>query len=281
MFQAAVFVDYSRVQAEDALAVAVSQIGSVLDQTLIDAQAARKALQETPTLVVLDNLEAVAAGPLRELLDAAKGWSEAGGSRVLLTTRTPDFGHPDYRAEGTHVHRRMVLAGLGRKEAPDDALEWFAELSKLPPAPEVATAPSREALIALFDRVRFHPLSIRVLAAQLKTRRPAELGGRLEQLLAGSAAGSPAGASTEATRPELVASLKLSLDRLDDAARQVLPRLGVFQGGAFEPDLLAITALGDPDQGRREELQALLQGLERGDLRTILRLAGLRPSRRC
>ena len=200
--------------------------------------------------MVLDNLEAVAAEPLRELLDAAKGWSEAGPSRVLLTTRTPDFGHPDYRVEGTLVHRRIVLEGLGSKRAPDDALEWFAELSKLPPAPTVPT-PKREALIELFDKVRFHPLSIRVLAAQLKTRRPAELGERLEQLLAGSASGSPAAASTEATLPELVASLKLSLDRLDDAARQVLPRLGVFQGGAFEDDLLAITGLEDAEGAER------------------------------
>ena len=145
MFQAAVFVDYSRVQAVDAVGVAVSNIGSVLGQSLIDAKAAREALKQTPTLVVLDNLEAVAAEPLRELLDAAKGWSEAGPSRVLLTTRTPDFGHPDYRVEGTHVHRRIVLEGLGSKRAPDDALEWFAELSKLPPAPTVATPEARGA----------------------------------------------------------------------------------------------------------------------------------------
>ena len=186
MFQAAVLVDYSRVQAVDAVGVAVSNIGSVLGQSLIDANAARAALRQTPTLVVLDNLEAVDAESLRELLDAAKGWSEAVPSRVLLTTRMPDFGHPDYRVEGTHVHRRIVLEGLGSKRAPDDALEWFAELSKLPPAPTVP-APKRKALIELFDKVRFHPLSIRTLAAQLKTRRPAELGERLEQLLAGSA----------------------------------------------------------------------------------------------
>jgi tetratricopeptide (TPR) repeat protein len=261
MFEAAVFVDYSRVQAADALSVAVSNIGSVLGQSLLDAKAAGEALKQTATLVVLDNLEAVAAEPLCELLDAAKGWSEAGASRVLLTTRTPDFGHPDYRVEGTLVHRRIVLDGLGNKKTPDDALEWFAELSKLPPAPTEDT-PDREALIDLFDKVRFHPLSIRTLAAQLKTRRPADLGARLEQLLAGSASGSPAAAATEATLPELVASLKLSLDRLDDAARQVLPWLGVFQGGAMEPDLLEITGIAKgvwPDLRRQLEAAALIE----------------------
>ena len=49
---------------------------------------------------------------------------------------------------------------------------------------------------------------------------------------------------TEDTPAGLLASLELSLDRLDDAARQVLPRLGVFQGGAMEDDLVAITGLG-------------------------------------
>ena len=69
-----------------------------------------------------------------------------------------------------------------------DALEWFARLSKLPPAPTVA-APQRAELIDLFERVRFHPLSIRVLAQQLKTRTPGELGRRLEQLLGAPSAG--------------------------------------------------------------------------------------------
>lgn len=258
MFSAAVFVDYARIQSLDATAVAVSNIGSVLEETLIDAEAAGTALEKTPALVILDNLEALEAEALRQLLDAAVGWSQAGRSRVLCTTRKPDFGNADYHVEGTFVHRRIVLEGLGSHKAPDDALEWFAILMKLPPAPTVPQ-PAREALIDLFDRVKFHPLSIRVLAQQLKTRRADELGERLEQLLAsGSAEGSSAAAMSEDTPAALLASLQLSLDRLDDAARQVLPRLGVFQGGAMEPELLAITGLGEPDlwPGLRRQLEA-------------------------
>lgn len=243
LFQAAVILRYNEIPSGDAVGVAVSTLGSVLGESLIDADAATAALRKTATLVILDNLEAVAPEPLRQLLDAAVSWSEAGGSRVLCTTRTPDFNHPHYRVEGTRIHRRIALEGLGHHAAPDDALEWFAELQQLPPAPSVPS-PAREALVELFDRVRFHPLSIRVLAQQLKTRRPAELGQRLEQLLtAGSAVGAPA--ATDDTPPELVASLQLSLDRLDDTARQVLPRLGVFQGGAWEPVLLKITEIGE------------------------------------
>jgi tetratricopeptide (TPR) repeat protein len=252
MFQAAAFVDYARIQAADALAVAVSQIGSVLDASLPDAEAARQSLAGTPTLVILDNLEALAEEPLRELLDAAVDWSTAGGSRVLLTTRRPDFGHADYRVEGTRAHRRIQLLGLGSREAPDEAMEWFGELMKLPPPPAVQV-PRRDELIDLFEKVKFHPLSIRVLAEQAKTRDLSELGERLEQLLA-----QPVGAGTsDESPPELVASLQLSLDRIDPAARKMLPRLGVFQGGAMEAMILKITDIPAAEwDGLRRQLEA-------------------------
>ncbi|MCL4205223.1 MAG: tetratricopeptide repeat protein [Pirellulaceae bacterium] len=270
-FQAAVFVDYARIQSLDAVAVAVSNIGAVLQESLLDAAAAAAALARTPTLVILDNLEALAAEPLTKLLDAAVGWSAADGSRVLCTTRRPEFGHAAYRVEGTLVHRRISLAGLGSRRAPDDALEWFARLSKLPPAPTVQ-APKRAELIDLFERVRFHPLSIRVLAQQLKTRTPSELGHRLEQLLAAPNAGRHLADMPD----ELVASLQLSLDRLDDAARKVLPRLGVFQGGAMEDGLVAITGLGEVDQsGNRAQLAALLAAIEGGQASEVFQAMGL------
>ena len=88
-FSAAVRVDYARVQAEDAAAVAVNNIGSVRGATLGGAEEATAALRETPTLVILDNLEALGPDALAALLDAAVAWSEAGGSRVLCTTRRP------------------------------------------------------------------------------------------------------------------------------------------------------------------------------------------------
>jgi tetratricopeptide (TPR) repeat protein len=272
LFRAAVFVNYASVQTRDALGAAVANIGTVLGATLIDADAATVELKQTPTLIILDNLEALAPESLQALLSAAVPWSGAGGSRVLCTTRHPEFGHADYKLEGTHLHRRIALDGLGSKQSPDDALEWCAALMKFPPAPTVP-APKREALIELFERVKFHPLSIRVLAQQLKTRRMAEVGGRLEQLLSSSSSGrESAHSSTQeqdqsrltsaATRMEedtpagLLASLELSLDKLDEAARKVLPRLGVFQGGAFEDDLVAITGLGESDATARSRGRA-------------------------
>ncbi len=243
MFHAVAFVDYARIQAADALAVAISQLGTVLEASLPDAVAARQALASTPTLMILDNLEALAEEPLRELLDAAVAWSTAGDSRVLLTSRTPDFRHADYRVEETRVHRRVQLKGLGSRWEPADALEWFGELMKLPPPPEILR-PKREKLIDLFAKVKFHPLSIRVLVGQAKTCDLVEMGGRLKWLLDSSPG--VTGLNDEVL-PELIASLQLSLDRLDPVEREMLSRLGVFQGGGWRPAVLSITGIPKTD----------------------------------
>nr|VFK80124.1 MAG: Tetratricopeptide repeat-containing protein [Candidatus Kentron sp. SD] len=244
LFDRAVFVDYAGVQATDARAVAVSTMSTVLEESLLDADAATAALGKIPTLVILDNLEAVSQAALNELLSAASDWSRAGGSRVLLTSRIPAFSHADYRVEGTVKHRRIQLRGLGSTTDPDDALDWFAALFRLPPDPSIPP-PQRDDLIALFHRVGFHPLSIAVLAQQLKTRSAGELGERLAAILSETAVSSIADQGTDDGTPRsLMASLALSLERLNDADRHAARRLGVFQGGAMEPDLLAITGLG-------------------------------------
>ncbi|MDA0918771.1 MAG: tetratricopeptide repeat protein, partial [Planctomycetota bacterium] len=278
-FTQAVFVDYSQIQADapdSVVRVAVSHIGSVLDRSLTDAQEATSALRDTPTLVILDNLEVLSPESLQALLDAAVPWSRAGGSRVLLTSRTPEFDHSDYATAGTFKHRRITLTGLGNKSRPDDALEWFAELSKLPPAPDSGIEPpTRDELISLFDQVRFHPLSIAVLAQQLKTRQASELGQRLEQLLTVAGASSPSESVSPATAAELgleapatetlaplLASVLLSLDQLTDDERQAVRALGVFRGGAFEDDLLAITGFDEdvwPGLRRQLERAALIE----------------------
>jgi hypothetical protein len=216
------------VQAEDALTVAISTISTVLGQTLPDAAAVTTALAETPALIILDNLEAVSEKALKELLDAAVGWSEAGKSRVLLTSRKPDFNHAAYRTEGTWIHRRIALEGLGSKQAPDDAIDWFLALSKLPPEPSIP-APGRDALIALFDRVQFHPLSIAVLAQQLKTRTADALGERLEAILHQDMP-----IVADGTPKSLIASLKLSLERLTEEERHAVRLLGFFRAAPWK-----------------------------------------------
>jgi len=82
------------------------------------------------------------------------------------------------------------------------------------------------------------------LGRELKVRRVADLGMALERFVA------------ESPDDLLVASLNLSLDRVDEEQREWLPRLGVFQGGAFENVLLEVTELSE------EQWQTLRASLE-------------------
>jgi len=242
MFERACLVGYAGFQGTDPVGLAVSTLGSSLGESLLDPKAAVAALKKTPTLLILDNLEALAEGALKELLDAVVGWSEAGTSRVLITTRADDLRHPSFPTKESNFCRYLLLRGLGE----DDALDWFQALMRLPPEPQVR-APERDPLLSLFAKVGFHPLSVGMLARELKTRRIAELGERLEALL------------TQTGNP-LLASLNLSLERLDLQSASYLPRLGVFQRGAFEVNLMEICELGEA------QWQPLRRGLEQTGL---------------
>jgi hypothetical protein len=216
LFRSVCFVGYAAFQGTDVLGYAVSTLATVLGESLLDAGAATAALGRVPTLVILDNLEALDAAPRQELLGAAAGWSEQGASRVLVTTRGQDLEYVRFPTVESNLCRYLPLEGL----AQHDALAWFQALMRLPP-PQVPL-PQPEALAALFERVDFHPLSIGILARQLKTRRVAELGERLEALLQAEGG------------DKLLATLDLALERLDPAAREWVHRLGVFEGGAVE-----------------------------------------------
>jgi len=233
LFSRALFVSYASFQGEDAVGFAVSTIGTVLEKSLLDAEAAFAELNTVPTLVILDNLETLmetrtaspsrTGSPLSALLDTAAQWSARSPHiRILLTSRLPDFAHDQYRNSGTFKHQHLQLTGL----APQDALDWLHQLLRLPPGRDRGLPPlKRVGLLELLEKVAFHPLSIGLLAKQLQSRSLADVSPRLSELLA-QESGEDAG---------LLASLNLSLDRLDAKARAWLPNLGVFQGGVFEP----------------------------------------------
>ncbi|XOF34087.1 MAG: CHAT domain-containing protein [Candidatus Electrothrix sp. YB6] len=231
LFHRVCFISFSGFQGIDPVGVTVSTLATVLDESLPDAEAAEVALKRMPTLLILDNLESLADGDgLPELLTAATRWSQAGQSRVLLTSRQPDFNHPDYPTAGSFRHQCLHLKGLGEQ----DALDWFGKLMRPPPEPKFGM-PQRSALVSLFEQVDFHPLSIGLLAAQLKERRPAELGERLEALLEEQPA--------DREDRTLLASLELSLERLPERCREWLPRLGVFQGGGLEEIVVKVAGM--------------------------------------
>ena len=251
MFDTVCFVDYAAFQGVDAVSTAVSEIGCVLEQSLIDAAAVTKALSERRTLIILDNLESLAAQTLQELLTVAKEWSQVGATRLLLTTRDGGLSHADYPAANSRQHQLLSLSGLGNERHPEDALRYFQGLMKLPPVPKW-DLPERAALIELFEMVQFHPLSIKLVAYQLKERRVGDLARSLEALLAAE----PLGDKQRC----LVASLNLSLERLDADLLELLPRLGVFQGGAFESQISEIAQFV-PEQWQKLKAALLRTGL--------------------
>jgi tetratricopeptide (TPR) repeat protein len=247
MFEAVCFVDYAAFQGVDAVGVAVAEIGVVLEQSLIDAAAVTTALRACRTLVILDNLESLEAAALQELLTVAKEWSQVDETRLLLTTRDGGMSHVDYPAANSRQHQLLSLSGLGK----EDAIRYFQGLMKLPPAPKW-DLPPRAALIDLFELVQFHPLSIKLVAYQLKERRVGDLARSLEALLA---------AEPLADKDRcLVASLNLSLQRLDGELLAVLPRLGVFQGGGFEFQILEVLQFA-PELWQKLRLALLRTGL--------------------
>lgn len=245
MFDAITFVDYQACQNIDAISVAVSTIARDLEVNLINADAVTAELKRRRVLVILDNLEDVSEQAQKELLTAAIAWSEAGQSRVLITTRQDTLGHGRYGRSGFE-HQLIELKGLGTVAYPEDTIDYFQALMQVPPQP--AKMPVRKALIALFTKVDFHPLSIGLVAEQLRTRNIVDVDQALDRLLAEV----PAGQSKDRS---LIASLNLSLDRLDGEARQLVKQLGIFQGGALESQLQSVTKISS------EQWQTLRQHL--------------------
>ncbi|XCN72570.1 MAG: tetratricopeptide repeat protein [Candidatus Electrothrix aestuarii] len=235
LFERVCMISYAAYQGSDPVSMAIATMSAVFEESLVDADAARASLAQTPTLLILDNLESLAAdNTLGELLDAALPWSEAGASRVLLTSRQPDCNHPGYPLAGDYRHQTLALQGL----QPHDSVDWFDSLRRLPPKTRLKR-PRRDVLINLFRKVGFHPLSISLLAQQLKVRGPADVGERLEALLEEQPV-------NQADR-SLLASLELSIEQLPAQCREWLPRLGVFQGGCLEEMIEHVTGLKEAD----------------------------------
>ena len=203
--------------------MAIATMSATLEESLVDAAAAQASLARIPTLLILDNLETLADGcGLAELLDAVVPWSEAGESRVLLTSRQPDFMHPAYPVANDYAHQQLALQGLHER----DAVDWFDSLRRLPPKTRLKR-PRRDVLIRLFKKVGFHPLSISLLAQQLKERGGLGCGGT-----AGGPAGGAAGEPGQ-TAPCLP-RWNCPLNDCPSNAGNGCPGWGCFSGGCWK-----------------------------------------------
>jgi tetratricopeptide (TPR) repeat protein len=221
-------VDYSGYQGLDAVQWAVTTLGSVIEQSLVDVAAANAVLQTQRILLILDNLEVYVTekqDTLQALLTVAEQWALLGETCVLITTRPVALGHEAYEERDDNADfRQWVLAGLDK----EDALHYFEQLLVLSDNP---VRLQTNELLRWFAKVQFHPLSIGLLARSLETGDLADLEARLNQLM------------LELPDNPVEATLQLVIEQLDEESRQLLPRLGVFQGGAMENMLLHITEI--------------------------------------
>jgi hypothetical protein len=117
MFKESEFVDCSSIE-EVGEQVRMKEGCNFMGKADFTTHAIKEELSERSVLLILDNLDALAMEPLQKLLDAAVSWSEAGGSRVLCTTRRPDLYHSRYQQEGMPSHGHIRLAGMGGRQRP-------------------------------------------------------------------------------------------------------------------------------------------------------------------
>ncbi len=226
-------------------------------------------LQEKPALVILDSLEHVLGrtshisnDELKAILDAVWLWAKGddhlknesypegryglsflirfksrarkdlhlNSSRILITTRDTTFN--DHRFSPSQHCQHMALHGLGLPDAREFAKVIF-DVHDLPRG-----LVNRQELDDLISHLGYHPLSLELVLPRLKEYSFAEILSRFEELLPKFVAGKANGRNES-----LEVSLQLSLQRLNEAVLDVLPKLSLFQVGALEDDLLDISGI--------------------------------------
>ncbi|MBI5650345.1 MAG: hypothetical protein HZC40_07865, partial [Chloroflexi bacterium] len=199
-------------------------------------------LRENPALIILDNFESVLGQeplmPVEELqviLDAVWSWVGATHasplrSRVLITTRDTTFNDARFAPSAHCAH--IELGGLAMSDALALAAsvlnDWGIDRTRI----------RREELIELMELMGGHPLSLYLALPHLRGLTPRELIAQFETLLPGFVNG-----AGKQRNESLAVSLNFSLTRLGNSTRAALPALGVFQGGAMENMILAITEI--------------------------------------
>ncbi len=188
-------------------------------------------------LIIVDNLESILTGgeaplppEMREQLWSVLFELTKMSAGVLLTSRDASFREEVSLPDSQFAH--LLLAGL----RPNDAYALSTHLLETLGIDPVR-APYAE-LRELLSQLDYHPLAIQLVLPALRdvsivTIR-AELSASLPKFVDDAEAG---------RNRSLLASLEYSLLRLSEEQRALLPRLALFEGGAHEANLLAITQI--------------------------------------
>lgn len=197
-------------------------------------------LKEKQILVIVDNVESILprgdvpleAKARTSLWDVLLELAEMGVG-VLLTSRDTTFDD-ERLAHGNHA-RHLSLQGLH----PDDAYAFASQLlTKL--EIDHARVPYEE-LRDLLVQLDHHPLAIELVLPMVRERSLTTIQSEFATLLPLFQDGKGTGRNGS-----LLTSLDYSLRRLSPEQYSLLPRLAVFEGGANEVDLLAITEIPEP-----------------------------------
>jgi predicted ATPase/DNA-binding winged helix-turn-helix (wHTH) protein len=207
--------------AASVAAAAARALGVAADERASEAVAAALATQ--PRLLVLDNAEHVLAGvaSLVALLQA-----RAPAARVLVTSQEV------LHLPGEHVLRLAPLSlpgapGVAAAQA-SGAVALFATCARAADRRFVLDGGTVEAVVDICRRLDGIPLAIELAAARLPLLGLNGLRARLDERLQLLTVGSRSAPMRQQT---LRAALSWSHSLLDDGARRVFRRLGVFLGG--------------------------------------------------
>lgn len=214
----------------------IGGVGEGATQDAIDAIG--RWLESHRGLIIADNIETLLPPPadapaaeqmthqpelLAGVLDALWALARRGESRVVITSREEIDDARFRHGRTTHVQR---LGGLAVR----DAIALVGEVCR---NEGVAVEPGDDgALEEMVRAVGCHPRCLVVLPAELRTRGVGAVTEDLHGLMVALEAKYPG----ERAR-SLIASVKLSLDRLPRKWREVLPPLGLLRGGVSAPVL--------------------------------------------
>jgi tetratricopeptide (TPR) repeat protein len=226
-------------------------------------QQVQAALTKRRMLVIADNLESIlpdGEAPL-EVEERTQLWNvllelQRLGAGVLLTTRSSATFDDGRLAEGIRVVY-LPLGGLSRDDAYQLASSLLTSLRI-----DRHRAPYQQ-LRDLLWQLGYHPLSIQLVLPALRTYGLAQIQQDFVTLLPRFTDDAETGRNRS-----LLASLEYSLRRLNENHRGLLSRLAVFEGGASEDDLLAITEITEADWAK------LRPALEQVALLTVEQLEG-------
>lgn len=214
-------------------------------------QHVERALSDTSTIIVLDNMESVLPGQGRgvdsstqeaidELFWMCNRIEEAGdGTRIVFTSRDP---LPEPYDNGNNAVR---LGALKR----DEAIEMVGRvlvgqgLSLSPTDPGM----SEEEVEELVEAVGRHARALVLLAPEVARRGVRATTGELQELMAKLDRDYPGERENS-----LYASVELSLRRMSEETRELVKGLGVFYGGGYIPNMAHVIGV------EREKADALV-----------------------